>query len=120
MRNILLLLSLILLSGGCFAAFNTDIGGFHDSINANKTNVVKALKMNDSAYVTLQGNIEKQLSDDSYLFKDLTGSIIVEIDKDKWLGQNITPKDKIEITGKIEKKFNYIKIDVYSVRKLAK
>jgi len=120
MKKILLLLSLTLLSVPCFAAFSADVGGFHDTANANKTNVAKALKMNDRSYVTLQGNIEKQLSDDSYLFKDSTGSITVEIDKDKWLGQNVTPKDKIEISGQIEKKFNYIKMDVYSVRKLNK
>lgn len=119
MKKILLLLSLILLTSTCIAATN-GFGGFQDTTGANKTTVEKAIKMQDRSYVTLQGNIEKQLGDDKYLFKDATGTITVDIGKDKWAGQLVTPKDKIEITGEIEKKFNYIKLDVDSVRKLNK
>ena len=88
--------------------------------STDMTTVSKAIKIPDSSYVILQGNIEKQLGDDKYLFKDATGTITVDIDKEKWEGQVITPKDKTEISGELDKKFNYIKLDVDKVKKLNK
>ena len=120
MKKLLLFLSLIFVTSTCFAAVNSIGGGFQDTTGSNKTTVSKAIKMPDSSYVILQGNIEKQLGDDKYLFKDATGTITVDIDKEKWAGQVITPKDKIEISGELDKKFNYIKLDVDKVKKLNK
>ncbi len=120
MKKLLLFLTLIFVTSTSFAAVNTFGGGFQDTTGSNKTTVAKAIKMQDSSYVTLQGNIEKQLGEDKYLFKDSTGTITVDIDKEKWAGQIITPKDKIEISGEIDKKFNYIKLDVDTVKKINK
>lgn len=93
-------------------------GGFVD--NTTVQTVAETLKKPDDAYVILQGNIIKRLGSEEYLFQDATGKITIEIDDDKWLGQTISPNDKIEITGEIDKEFYSIKIDVNSVKKLAK
>ena len=119
MKKLLLMLSLTLATLSCHAAVQM-FGGFQDTTGANKTTIAKAVKMPDDTYVTLQGNIEKQLGEDKYLFKDTTGTITIEIDKHKWAGQVVNPKDKVEISGEIDKKFNYIKLDVNTIKKLSK
>lgn len=115
MKKIFGLLGILILSGGIvFANY-----GFQDN-NAKPVSISEALKMNHNSYVTVQGSIEKRLTSDEYLFKDSTGSITVEIDDDKWMGQAVTINDKLELKGEIEKKFNTTKLDVDSVKKLAK
>ena len=89
--------------------------GFQDS-QSNRTTIKEALEKNNNSYVTVQGNIIKRLSDDKYTFKDSTGTMTVEIDKDKWQGISASPKDKLELTGEIEREFNGIMLDVDSVR----
>ena len=90
--------------------------GFKDTSD-KKVTIAQALKMSDDMQVTLQGNLIKKISDDKYTFKDPTGTITVEIDKDKWAGLSAETKDKLEITGEIEKKFNVTYVDVDSIRK---
>ena len=120
MKNLLLLMELLFMTTSCFAATNSFGGGFQDTTNANLTTVSQAIKMNDNTYLKLQGTLEKQISDDKYIFKDSTGTMTIEIDSDKWAGQVIRPGDKIEISGEVEKKFNSIKVDVDSVKKITK
>lgn len=93
--------------------------GFRDN-NIKTSSVAEALKMNDNSYVTVKGNITKRLSEDRYSFKDSTGSMTVEIDKDKWSGISADTKDILELSGEIEKKNNYTRLDVDSVRKASK
>ena len=93
--------------------------GFND-YTAKKATVVEALKMNDDAYVTIQGNIIKKISDDKYSFKDSTGVILVEINKDIWSGISADTKDKLEITGEVEKKNNQTHIDVEKLKKVSR
>lgn len=117
-----------LVSGPVFAA---QPGGFSDpSAPAAKTSqggfsgqetvvtVKQAQDMNDDAWVTLRGNIEKRVSDDDYIFRDVTGTMKVDIDHKRWEGQNITPKDKVEIQGELDKDFNSVELDVKKIRKL--
>ena len=89
--------------------------GFQDN-GLNKTSVINALKMNNNSYVTVEGNIIKQVSDDKYIFKDLTGSMTVEIDTDKWNGMTVKPQDKLELSGEIEKKMSSVILDVDTVK----
>lgn len=117
-----------LVSGPVFAA---QTGGFSDpSAPAAKTSqggfsgqetvvtVKQAQDMNDDAWVTMRGNIEKRVSDDDYIFRDETGTMKVDIDHKRWEGQNITPKDKVEIQGELDKDFNSVELDVKKIRKL--
>mgnify|MGYP002067290956 CR=1 FL=1 len=66
----------------------------------------------------MRGNIEKRVSDDDYIFRDATGTMKVDIDHKRWEGQNITPKDKVEIQGELDKDFNSVELDVKKIRKL--
>ena len=109
--------ALLLMS--CFSglAFAVKVEGFRVGISAVAT-VKEALSLKNDAYVTIQGSIVKQISEDKYLFKDETGSITVEIDSDKWLGQSVDVNDKLELTGEIEKTLNSTELEVKTVRKI--
>ncbi len=89
-------------------------GGFVDE-DMKPMSVAEALKLPDDAYVTLSGYITKRLGDDEYSFTDGTNNIIVKIDDDVWKGQTITPKDKVLITGEVDKELIKSKLEVKSL-----
>jgi uncharacterized protein (TIGR00156 family) len=80
--------------------------------------VKEALRMRDDAVVTLRGNIVQYLGKDMYVFKDSTGTINVDIDADVWRGQEVSPKDTVEITGEVDKDWLSLEIDVQRLTKL--
>ncbi|MEC5321000.1 NirD/YgiW/YdeI family stress tolerance protein [Brenneria populi subsp. brevivirga] len=92
-------------------------GGFSDP-NGGVTTVAKAKDLKDDSWVTLRGSIERRVGDEDYLFRDETGSITVEIDDKYWNGQTITPQDKVELQGEIDKGFNSSELDVKQVKKI--
>jgi uncharacterized protein (TIGR00156 family) len=92
-------------------------GGFVDGQQA-VTTIAKAKEMSDDSWVTLQGHIEQRVRDDHYTFRDASGTIEVEIDHKYWNGQTITPQDKVEIQGEVDKDWNDIKIDVKRLLKM--
>jgi len=92
-------------------------GGFSGP-GARSTTVQNALTMSDDSLATLQGNIVKHIGGDHYEFRDGSGSMNVEIDKDHWFGQTITPNDKVELQGEIDKDWNRVELDVKSLRKI--
>ncbi|KHN54376.1 YgiW/YdeI family stress tolerance OB fold protein [Pectobacterium fontis] len=109
-------------SGGGFVnpetpAVGTHNGGFTDSQNA-LTTIAKAKDLRDDSWVTLQGNIEKRIGDENYQFRDSTGTIEVEIDHKRWNGQRVSPTDKVEIQGELDKDFYSTELDVKQIRKL--
>lgn len=112
------LLSAMLLLGVSASIVFAAHGGFKDSATVKKANIAEVLKMNNNAYVAVQGNIVKRLSDDKYTFKDSTGTMTVEIDDDKWGGVSAGTQDKLELVGEVEKKYNTTELDVDTVRKL--
>ena len=118
MKNLFVLLTIVAMTST--VAFANINDGFRDSHNSRKATVAEALKMNDDSYVTVKGNISKRLSDDRYLFKDSTGTITVEIDNDRWSGISADTTDTLELSGEIEKKNNYTRLDVDQVRKASK
>ena len=101
------------------APTQTQQGGFVDN-DANLTTAAKVKDQKDDSWVKLRGNITERLSDDRYLFRDTTGTVNVEIDHKRWNGQTITPQDKVEIQGKVDKEWNEFEIDVKQVFKLNK
>ena len=111
-------LAVLLLAGISASVAFAAQGGFKDTVNPRKSTIAEVLKMNNNAYVSVQGNIVKRISDDKYSFKDATGTITVEIDDDKWGGVNADTKDKLELVGEVEKKYNTTELDVDSLRKL--
>ncbi|KGA31527.1 YgiW/YdeI family stress tolerance OB fold protein [Pectobacterium odoriferum] len=109
-------------SGGGFVnpetpAVGTHKGGFIDQQNS-LTTVDKAKELRDDSWVTLSGNIEKRIGDENYLFRDATGTMEVEIDHKRWNGQMVSPTDKVEIQGELDKDFNSVELDVKQIRKL--
>ena len=97
----------------------TQQGGFVDN-NANLTTAVKVKEMQDDSWVKLRGNITERLSDDRYTFRDESGTVVVEIDHKRWNGVTVTPQDKVELQGKVDKDWNEFEIDVKQVIKLNK
>ncbi|MDR2745339.1 MAG: YgiW/YdeI family stress tolerance OB fold protein [Desulfovibrio sp.] len=110
----------------CFAVFSQAAGltetstgksGGFTGPGPSVTTVKEALGLRDDAVVTLRGNIVQYLGKDLYLFKDSTGTVNVDIDSDIWRGQNVSPKDTVEITGEVDKDWLSLKIDVQRLTK---
>lgn len=80
--------------------------------------VKSVLQMYDNQIAIVKGNIVKRLSEDKYLFKDKTGEIVVEIDYKYWTGIQVSDKDTVELTGKIDKEFNSTILDVFAIKKV--
>ncbi|CNL88679.1 YgiW/YdeI family stress tolerance OB fold protein [Yersinia frederiksenii] len=91
-------------------------GGFTGP-SASNTTVDKVKEMRDDTRVTLQGNIVERLGHDTYTFRDSTGTITVDIDSKRWQGQTITPQDKVQIEGKVDKDWNSVEVDVKKITK---
>ena len=64
----------------------------------------------------LQGNIEQRIGDETYTFRDATGTLTVDIDRKRWNGQTVTPKDKVQLEGKVDKDWNSVEVDVKTVK----
>ena len=94
-----------------FVAQNNVVGGFKGP-GLSAITVEQALKLNDDAAVVLEGQIEKSLGKENYVFKDATGSVTIEIDDDDWKGQTVTPQDTVVIKGEVEKDMFKTEIDV--------
>ncbi|WP_337263486.1 MULTISPECIES: YgiW/YdeI family stress tolerance OB fold protein [unclassified Serratia (in: enterobacteria)] len=96
---------------------NGQQGGFAGP-SATLTTADKVKSLNDNTWVMLQGNIEQRVGDDTYTFRDATGTLTVEIDKKRWNGQTITPQDKVQLEGKVDKEWNNVEVDVKNIKKL--
>lgn len=92
-------------------------GGFQND-HTSVVTVKQAEGMRDDSWITVRGTLEKQIGSEDYLFRDETGSMKVEIDDRRWNGLSVTPKDRVELTGELDKDFNSIELDVKQVRKL--
>lgn len=92
-------------------------GGFKAGQSSVVT-VKQAEEMKDDSWVTVRGQLEKQVGDEDYLFRDQTGTMKVEIDDKRWNGVTVSPSDRVELTGELDKDFNSIELDVKQVTKL--
>ena len=99
-----------------FSILTANAGGFNGQ--TQKASIVEALNLPNDSYVTVQGNIVKRLSSDTYMFKDNSGTMTVEIDNTKWGALVVNEKDTLELTGEIERKFNQVQLEVDSVKKI--
>ena len=103
------------------AGFNggvQNVGGFQGP-GLSKITVADALNMGDDTAVVLEGQIEKSLGKEQYVFKDATGSVTIEIDNDDWHGLTVTPQDTGVIKGEVEKDMfkTEIEVDVIELKK---
>lgn len=123
-KNIIALMTVVTLA--CTGAAMAD--GFNNGTTQQFNNgytgqaqalitVEQAKQMPDDAWVTLQGNIVKQIGDEDYVFQDSTGQINVEIDQKYWRGITINPTDLVQITGEVEThRFKPVDIDVKNIQ----
>ena len=82
------------------------------------SNTEQAKALQDDAPVTLRGQLERHLGGDQYLFRDEAGTITVEIKQRRWSGQSVSPQDKVEISGEVDKDWWSSTIEVKRLHKL--
>lgn len=126
MRYLLPLFLALMLAAPSYAAFSgspagaagsmPSTGGFQGPSGGNFIDTVaKAAGAWDDTPVVLTGNIIEHMAgtDDKYIFRDATGQIMVDIDPEKFMGHNVTPQNKVRISGKVDKDtMRAAKIDV--------
>ncbi len=93
-------------------------GGFNGP-NGRVVTVKEAQGMKDDSWIIVRGNIEKRIGDEDYTFRDATGTMTVEIDHKRWAGQIVSPTDKVELQGELDKGFNSVELDVKQLKKIA-
>ncbi|WGE90300.1 NirD/YgiW/YdeI family stress tolerance protein [Actinobacillus genomosp. 1] len=99
MKKFLTLTTLLTVSTTALAGFNA---GNTEPVKAVNT-IAQAKKATENTPVTLTGNITRQIDNDEFFFKDATGEIKIDVEDHAWQNQNVTPKDKITIYGKVDK-----------------
>lgn len=85
---------------------------------ASPSTVSQAKDMVDDQPIVLHGRILQGLGKDRYTFQDDTGTITIKIGRKTWKGTTISPEDRVEIGGEVDKDRNGTKIDVDWIRKL--
>lgn len=109
--NKIIAISALALTVGVFGVANAQYQGAMPS----PTTVADAKELKDDTLVVLVGQIDGNLGDEKYTFKDSTGSINVEIDDEDWNGVKVNPGDTIQIQGQVDKEFMEVEIDVDAV-----
>ncbi len=126
MKKILLSLVIITaVTGFAFADFTGPSAGYPANqgfqgggANYTVSSIKDVMGMYDNQIAVVRGNITSRLSDDKYLFKDKTGEMVVEIDYKYWGGLQVDEKDVLELTGKVDKDYNSVSLDVFIVKKV--
>ena len=98
-----------------FAA-NAENGGFKGPDNRQVVTAAEVAELPDDAEVRLTGYVVKNVGDEKYEFRDDTGTIIVEIDDEDWKGLEITPEQRVEITGEVDQERQKTELDVDTIR----
>ena len=72
----------------------------------------------DDQYVSLRGQVSRQLSSEKYILTDDTGVIQIEVDEKLSRLLPLTPPVNVEVFGEVDKKRNTVELDVdyYSLR----
>ncbi|MEN3258742.1 NirD/YgiW/YdeI family stress tolerance protein [Sodalis endosymbiont of Spalangia cameroni] len=78
-------------------------GGIRGVEDLRPTPIKQVKTLRDGAWVTLTGNIHRQLGKDNYEFHDKTGSLALHIAPDGWHGADISPDDLITVSGRLHK-----------------
>lgn len=88
---------------------------FQDPRHTGITTVSAAQEADDDSWVSLTGNILRQLGEERYLFQDSTGTIIVEIDHEDWRNVPVNPETTVRICGEVDRDWLTKEIDVERV-----
>lgn len=89
--------------------------GFQQTEQAIITSVEKVLKMPDDSFVTIEGNIVKQVGNEKYLVQSGKSSIVVEIDDELLMNITVTPKNRVRISGDVDRDFKSIELEASKI-----
>ena len=124
-KFLFILAAVIFVSSSAFADFSgpsaypAGQGGFNSgSVSYSVSPIKDVMGMYDDQIAVVQGNITKRISDDKYLFRDKSGEIVVEIDYKYWAGLQVDEKDTLELTGKVDRDYAGVTLDVFMVKKV--
>lgn len=89
--------------------------GFQQTEQAAITSVEKVLKMPDDSFVTIEGNIVKQVGNEKYLVQSGKSCIVVEIDDELLMNMTVTPKNRVRISGEVDRDFKSIELEASKI-----
>ena len=89
--------------------------GFQQTEQAAITSVEKVLKMPDDSFVTIEGNIVKQVGNEKYLVQSGKSCIVVEIDDELLMNVTVTPKNRVRISGEVDRDFKSIELEASKI-----
>jgi uncharacterized protein (TIGR00156 family) len=93
-------------------------GGFKGPDATRVATVAEASALADDAPVRLEGHIIRAVGDEKYELQDDSGTLVVEIDDEDWGGLEVTPSDRVELSGEIVKEWNEVELDVERIRRV--
>ena len=108
MKKLLLLLVLVVIAMPAQA-------GFRPTEENTVVTLDKVFKMPDDSYVTIIGNIVKQVGKEKYLVKSGNSTSVVEIDDALLWNIDVTPKKQVKITGEVERDFRSVELDASKI-----
>jgi uncharacterized protein (TIGR00156 family) len=74
--------------------------------------VEEALTARRGQDVSVEGFVVEHLRDRYYLFRDATGEIRVKVDRHRWRDRRVTSKTLVRLTGRIDRDFRELYINV--------
>ncbi len=89
--------------------------GFQQTAPSVVTSIEKVLKMPDDAFVTIEGNIVKQVGNEKYLVQSGKSTIVVEIDDELLMNITVTPKNRVRISGEVDRDFKSIEMEASKI-----
>ncbi len=108
MKKVMLVLVAIMMVSPAYA-------GFQPAGQNAVTGLEVVTKMPDESFVTVEGNIVKQIGKEKYLLKNGNATIAVDIDDELIWNVTITPNDKVRITGEVDRDFRGVELEASRV-----
>lgn len=115
-----LLLAALLATAAAHADFVPDSAAAPTSAAAVQavSKVTSLRQLPDDSHAVLEGHITGKVRHEHYTFRDSSGQIEVEIDDDVWRGVDVSPKDKVRLSVKVDQEHQRTEVDVKSVEKI--
>lgn len=78
--------------------------GYKGSEDTRQTKISQITNFRPGGYVTLEGYIEKQVSDDVYRFVDGSGAITLDAKREVFQGKSYDSEDMVRVSGRVNGK----------------
>lgn len=90
----------------------TASAAFIDTTDNKNYTVDEAIQLKNKTPIVLEGQIQKHVHKDKYLFSDGTNQMTVEIKNNRWNDVDVTPNDRVRLTGEIDRDSDGVKLEV--------